>query len=71
MNATVHDRIAAAREALVRAGLQPTDAATDASVLARHALGWDRATLLVRGREAPPPSFASSFDDARRTAGRA
>ena len=70
MNATVHDRIAAAREALVRAGLQPTHAATDASVLARHALGWDRATLLVRGREAPPPSFASSFDElvARRAA---
>ena len=70
MNATVHDRIAAAREALVRAGLQPTHAATDAAVLARHALGWDRATLLVRGREAPPPSFASSFDElvARRAA---
>jgi release factor glutamine methyltransferase len=70
MNATVHDRIAAAREALVRAGLAPTDAATDASVLARHALGWDRATLVARGREAPPPSFDTSFDEfvARRAA---
>jgi release factor glutamine methyltransferase len=70
MNASVHERIAAAREALVRAGLAPTDAAVDASVLARHALGWDRATLVVRGRETPPPSFDSSFDEyvARRAA---
>jgi release factor glutamine methyltransferase len=62
MNATVHDRITAARETLVRAGVAPTDAALDASVLARHALGWDRATLITRGRETPPPSFDSSFD---------
>ena len=70
MDVTVHDRIAAAREMLVRAGLAPTDAATDASVLARHALGWDRATLVARGREAPPPSFDNSFDEfvARRAA---
>jgi release factor glutamine methyltransferase len=70
MNTSVHDRIAAAREALLRAGLAPTDAAVDASVLARHALGWDRATLVVRGRETPPPSFDRSFDEfvARRAA---
>ena len=70
MNATVHERIAEAREALVRAGLPATDAATDASVLARHALGWDRATLVTRGREAPPPWFNRSFDEfvARRAA---
>ena len=62
MGETVHERIAAARDALVRAGVQPHHAAIDADVLARHALGWDRATLLARGREAPPPSFRSSFD---------
>lgn len=62
MDTSVHERIAAAREALVRAGLPPSDAATDATVLARHALGWDRATLLARGREAPPASFDVSFD---------
>jgi release factor glutamine methyltransferase len=61
MSASLHERIAAARDTLVRAGLQPSDAATDAAVLARHALGWDRATLLARGREAPPPSFDTSF----------
>ena len=62
MEPSVHQRIAEARDALVRAGLQPADAATDAAVLARHALGWDRATLVTRGREAPPPSFSPSFD---------
>jgi release factor glutamine methyltransferase len=59
---SLHQRIAAARDELVRAGLQPADAAIDAAVLARHALGWDRATLLARSREAPPPFFHSSFD---------
>lgn len=70
MDASLHERIAAARDALVRAGLQPSAAATDAAVLARHALGWDRATLLARGREAPPPSFDTPFESfvARRAA---
>ena len=62
MDSTVHGRIAAARDALVRAGVQPGDAAIDAAVLARHALGWDRATLLTRGRETPPASFDRSFE---------
>jgi release factor glutamine methyltransferase len=61
MNPSLHERIEAARDALVQAGLQPSDAAVDAAVLARHALGWDRATLLARGRETPPASFESSF----------
>jgi len=62
MDLSVHGRIAAARDVLVRAGLQPSDAAIDAAILARHALGWDRATLLARGREAPPASFETSFE---------
>lgn len=62
MDASLRERIAAARDTLVRAGLQPSDAALDADVLARHALGWDRATLLSRLRETPPPSFERSFD---------
>lgn len=70
MGASLHGRIAAARDALVRAGVRPSEAASDAAVLARHALGWDRATLLARGREAPPPSFETSFESfvARRAA---
>jgi hypothetical protein len=51
---TVREQIDAARETLVRAGLAPLDASIDASVLARHALGWDRATLLARGRGRRP-----------------
>lgn len=60
---TIQSRIAAARDALVEAGLRPDDARFDAEVLARHALGWDRATLLVRGRETAPPDFEARFGD--------
>lgn len=59
---SLRERIDRARDTLVRAGLRPLDAAIDAAVLARHALGWDRATLLARGREAPPPAFITSFE---------
>jgi release factor glutamine methyltransferase len=46
---------------LTRAGLS-TDAATvDAEVLARHALGWDRARLLADGRGAAPSGFDDRF----------
>ena len=60
--ASVREQIDAARDRLVRAGLQPHHAETDAAVLARHVLGWDRAMLLTHGRQAPPPSFATQFD---------
>jgi release factor glutamine methyltransferase len=56
------ERIAAARDVLVAAGLRPENAAIDAAVLARHVLGWDRARLLTHGRETPPPSFAPAFE---------
>lgn len=68
--ASVRERIDAARDRLVQAGLQPADAAIDAAVLARHVLGWDRAALLTHGREIAPPSFVTQFDEfvARRAA---
>lgn len=59
---TPYERIAQARSRLVHAGIPDQDAALDAEVLARHALGWDRATLLSRGREAAPADFAERFD---------
>lgn len=62
MAASLIDRIAEARDALVRAGIAPRDAAFDADVLARHALGWDRAQLLSRNREMPPGDFQPAFD---------
>jgi release factor glutamine methyltransferase len=68
--ATVADRIVAARERLQSAGIRPADARLDAEVLARHALGWDRAALIARGREAEPEGFGDTFDEliARRAA---
>jgi release factor glutamine methyltransferase len=38
------------------------DAALDAEVLARHALGWDRAQWIAGARDAAPEGFASRFD---------
>ena len=61
MQTSVHDRIGEARHALAGAGLNPADATLDAEVLAREALGWDRATLLARGRETVPPGFEERF----------
>lgn len=60
---TPYERIAHARSLLLDAGLSPQSAAFDAEVLARHALGWDRAALVARGREAAPPHFSERFDE--------
>ncbi|MEE2637762.1 MAG: peptide chain release factor N(5)-glutamine methyltransferase [Acidobacteriota bacterium] len=51
-----------ARRRLIGAGLEPADAAFDAEVLARQALGWSRALFLARVREPAPPEFAGRFD---------
>lgn len=59
---TPYERIAQARSRLVDAGISDQDASFDAEVLARHALGWDRAALVSRGREAGPPGFAERFE---------
>lgn len=58
---TVLDEVRAAHRRLVTAGLREDDAASDAEVLARHALGWDRATYLTRRREPPPDRFAADY----------
>jgi release factor glutamine methyltransferase len=62
MDGSLLARIAEARNTLVRAGLSTETAAFDAELLARHALGWDRAQLLARNREPPPEGFQSVFD---------
>ena len=46
---------------MTRAGLDSNAAAIDAEVLARHALGWDRARLLAYGRDPSPDGFESRF----------
>jgi release factor glutamine methyltransferase len=58
---TLHQRIAAARRQLEEAGLATDTAAIDAEVLARHLLGWDRAQLLSRHRDAPPAGFEQRY----------
>ena len=60
--ATPYERMAQARSRLVAAGIPPQDAAFDAEVLARHALGWDRARLLAHGRDPAPEGFAERYD---------
>ena len=58
---TVAERLADARARLEAAGIPAADAPLDVEVLARHALGWDRARLLVHAHENEPPDFASTF----------
>jgi release factor glutamine methyltransferase len=47
---------------LVAAGIPAGEAGLDAELLARHVLGWDRATLLARATEEPPGGFAAAYE---------
>lgn len=64
MTGTLQERIAGGRLVLIRSGFTPEDAAIDADVLARHVLGWDRATVLARGCDSAIPEFVRRFDAA-------
>jgi len=59
---TLHQHVLAARDRLVAAGLPESPAALDAEVLARLALGWDRAEYLVRRHEAAPLGFDVGYE---------
>ena len=60
---TIHHRIRDARRRFEQAGIEPAEAAIDADVLARHALGgWERGQLLVRAHDACPAGFAGVFE---------
>ena len=63
MAASLFECIAAARHRLLTAGIGALDAPLDAEILARGVLGWDRATLLTRGREEPPDGFLERFQN--------
>ena len=54
--------MSAARHRLVAAGIDGRDVALDTEVLARHALGWDRARYLARTRDPVPPAFDERFE---------
>ena len=59
---TIADHLTAARRRLEDAAISPSEAALDADLLARHVLGWDRAALVTRRRQEPPPGFQGPFE---------
>jgi release factor glutamine methyltransferase len=59
----LHERLAAAREQLVRAGIQPSEAAIDVDLYARTILKWDRAGLLLHLQSAVPETLEPQFSD--------
>ena len=58
---TVHTEVDRARSRLQRAGIEPEAAGHDAEVLARAALGWDKATYIAHRRVAAPNGFRDRF----------
>jgi release factor glutamine methyltransferase len=60
---TVRELAAAARSNLERAGIASPEAALDAELLARHVLGWERATWVMRQHEEASPEFDDAFSD--------
>jgi release factor glutamine methyltransferase len=61
---TIRDQIAAARARLIAAQVAPDEARRDASLLARHTLGWDSVSLLIRELEEVPDGFAAAYESA-------
>ena len=60
---TLHDRLAAAREQLVHAGINPREAALDVDLYARTILNWDRARVLLRRHEPVPEQLEPTFSE--------
>jgi release factor glutamine methyltransferase len=58
---TVHERVAAARQALRAAGIGADEAELSARVLAEHVLGWDAARFFTRAHEPEPSAFGSHY----------
>jgi release factor glutamine methyltransferase len=59
----LHERLAAAREQLVRAGIQPSEAVIDVDLYARTILKWDRAQLLLHHQSPVPETLEPQFSD--------
>ena len=58
-----HHHLAAARDRLVRAGIDPNEATLDSDLLAREIMRWTRAQLLIARHAPAPAGFAQAFDD--------
>jgi release factor glutamine methyltransferase len=58
---TLQAMVRRARAALAAAGIPAPEAAMDADLLARHALGWDLATLVSRAADEAPAEFEPRF----------
>jgi release factor glutamine methyltransferase len=58
---TLAEHVAAGRAILVTAGVDAALAALDAEMLARHLLGWDRASYLGRARDPAPAWFGEQY----------
>ena len=58
----IREKINASRARLVAAGIENGEAGRDANLLARHILGWDRATVYTRETEEANAAFIERFD---------
>ena len=58
---TLRQHLIDAKARLVAAGIETSEAARDALLLAMHATGWSRATLHARDADPPPPEFAAAY----------
>jgi release factor glutamine methyltransferase len=58
----IREKINAARARLVAAGIENGEAGRDANLLARHVLGWDRATVYTRETDEANPTFMAQLD---------
>jgi release factor glutamine methyltransferase len=60
---TLYERLTAAREQLVRAGINPRDAVIDVDVYARTILEWDRTRMLLNHDGPVPERLEPRFSD--------
>jgi release factor glutamine methyltransferase len=62
VNASIHARVAAARETLRQAGIPDVEADLDARLIAQWLLGWDSAQFFTSAAEEPRPAFQARYD---------
>jgi release factor glutamine methyltransferase len=62
VSATLRDFVLAARPRLAAAGIEPSEAALDAALLARHVLGWDLAQFIANETDSAPEGFPAAFE---------